>query len=248
MEARTDFPRVRDPLRLERSASLEWVVHPCRAQRHQLLHLPYFKHFLIPASATGRSCSDTRWASMSRAHRPAPARIWGCSTVHLCRLLLLPFLPRYQISVALGRGPILVQVILIQVRLKERVEMSLNRGQGSVVGCGNPAVKTWVHWENPASASYLARRKAVLGVCSPSYEIEPARGPSARPTRWAWSNPSGPVSCLLLPMCSNTRWQVVLNDGEAELMYMHATAEYESTEPGDRSGRLCLHWKLFALF
>jgi hypothetical protein len=66
------------------------------------------------------------------------------TSVHLCRLLLLPVQPRCQISVALGRGPILVQVILIQVRLKEKGEMSLNRGQGFVVGCGNPAVKTWV--------------------------------------------------------------------------------------------------------
>jgi hypothetical protein len=67
------------------------------------------------------------------------------TSVCFCRLLPLPVQPRCQFSVALGRGPILVQVILIRVRLKERWEMSLNRDQGFVVGCGNPVVKTWVH-------------------------------------------------------------------------------------------------------
>jgi hypothetical protein len=57
--------------------------------------------------------------------------------------------------------------------------MSLNRGQGFAVGSGNPAVKTWVHWESQADASYRVRRKAVCGACSPSHEIELARGPSA---------------------------------------------------------------------
>ena len=38
--------------------------------------------------------------------------------------------------------------------------MSLNRGQAFVVGCGNPAVKIWVHGENPAGALYLPKRPA----------------------------------------------------------------------------------------
>jgi hypothetical protein len=67
------------------------------------------------------------------------------TNVHPCRLLPLPVQPRRRISVALRRGPIPVQAILIQVRLKERGELSLNRGQGFAMGCGNPAVKTWIH-------------------------------------------------------------------------------------------------------
>ena len=49
------------------------------------------------------------------------AKILNVSTsVHPCRLLPLPVQPPCQISVVLGRDPILVRVILIQVRLKER--------------------------------------------------------------------------------------------------------------------------------
>lgn len=36
--------------------------------------------------------------------------------------------------------------------------MSLNRDQGFVVVCGNPAVKTWVHGANPTGALYQAHR------------------------------------------------------------------------------------------
>lgn len=57
--------------------------------------------------------------------------------------------------------------------------MSLNRGQGFVVECRNPAVKTWVHGENPAGALYQVCLQAVFGDCSPSHEIEPGREPSA---------------------------------------------------------------------
>ena len=120
----------------------------------------------------------TIWVYRAMSDR-LPGSCKHATSVHRCRLLPLFVQPRYRISVALGRGPILVQVILIQVRLKEREGMSLNRGQGFVMGCRNPAVKTWDHGENPAGASYRACRKALLGVCSPSHEIEPAREPSA---------------------------------------------------------------------
>src|SRR4029078_12119850 len=101
------------------------------------------------------------------------------TNVHLCWLPSLPVQPQYQISVALGRDLILIQVILIQVRLKEREGMLLNRGQGFVVGGRNPEVKNWVHGENPAGGLCHVCLQAVFGCCFSSHEIEPARESSA---------------------------------------------------------------------